>query len=92
MSICKCILGKEISVGQTHEMAPPRKTLTAKQRRAVDRVSAKLRHAEEAVSEARREWASVISELPQAPVARQLGITRQAVAQRLRNALKNGLS
>jgi hypothetical protein len=81
-------MDRGIFVGQTPGVAPPRKALTAAQRRAVDRATKKLQEAEGELEEARQEWASVVSGLPQSDVARHLGMTRQAVAHRVKAARK----
>jgi hypothetical protein len=65
---------------------PPERQLTARDKRRVLAAEARVRAAREALDEARREWATVVREVTPAAAARALGITRQAVADRLKAA------
>ena len=65
-------------------VTPPRKELTPAQRLALDRATRALEKAHEDLDAARARWADLVAELPPAAVSRHLGISRQAVAERLR--------
>ncbi len=60
--------------------------MTPAERRKLERATERLRRAEEAVEEARAAWASVVREIGMAAVARELGLSRQAVEARVRTA------
>jgi len=69
-----------------HVPGPERRVLTASERRRILRAEAQLQAARKALDEARREWAAVAREVTPAAAARELGISRQAVADRLKAA------
>ena len=67
------------------QVAPPRKQMTAAQRQALKRATKELERAEADLDKARQRWADLIQELPQSDAARYLGMSRQALAYRVKS-------
>jgi hypothetical protein len=63
---------------------PQRRELTRGERQRLRRLGARIESLEAQLATARTAWAALVEEAGQAAVARELGITRQAVASRLR--------
>ena len=67
---------------------PERRALTTRERQRLLRAEARLQAAREALDQTRREWAAVVDEITPAAAARELAISRQAVASRLKAAAR----
>jgi hypothetical protein len=65
---------------------PPVRELTSRERQRLLRVEKNYRKAQEALADARRQWAVVVREVSASAAARELGVTRQAIAYRLQAA------
>jgi hypothetical protein len=65
---------------------PEIRVLTTTERRRLLKAEARVKSARASLDEARRQWAAVVREVSAAAAARELGITRQAVADRLKAA------
>jgi chromosome condensin MukBEF ATPase and DNA-binding subunit MukB len=60
--------------------------LTSRERAKLLRAEKDYREAQQALADARRSWAVVVREVSASAAARELGVTRQAIAYRLRAA------
>jgi hypothetical protein len=58
--------------------------MAASERRDLDRADAKLKRAEEALEDARQEWATVVRSIGITTSAEYLGMSRQNVSERVR--------
>jgi hypothetical protein len=76
------------SPGRTPEYAEcvprPRRDLTTTEKRHLHSLEGRIARLETELQATRREWAELVEEAGQAAVARELGVTRQAIADRLR--------
>ena len=75
-------------------MPRPRRDLTTTEKRHLNSLENRMARLEAELLATRREWAELVEEAGQAAVARELGVSRQAVADRLRRirANREGLS
>jgi uncharacterized protein (UPF0335 family) len=58
--------------------------LTAGERRRLHRATERIERLEADLGQVRREWADLVEELSQAAVGRELGLSRQAIAARVK--------
>lgn len=74
----------------TLEVVPrPRRDLTTTEKRHLHSLEGRMARLEAELQATRREWAELVEEAGQAAVARELGVSRQAVADRLRRIREN---
>ncbi len=62
----------------------PRQALRARDVRRLEAAERRIERAREALTEAELAWAAIVREVGQAAVARRIGISPQALAERLR--------
>jgi hypothetical protein len=67
----------------------PRRDLTTPEKRHLHSLEGRMARLEAELQATRREWADLVEEAGQAAVARELGVSRQAVADRLRRIRAN---
>jgi hypothetical protein len=67
----------------------PRRDLTTTEKRHLHSLEGRISRLEAELQATRREWAELVEEAGQAAVARELGVSRQAVADRLRRIRAN---
>ena len=67
----------------------PRRDLTTPEKRHLHSLEGRISRLEAELHATRREWAELVEEAGQAAVARELGVSRQAVADRLRRIRAN---
>ena len=76
--------------GRYAECVPrPRRDLTTAEKRHLHSLEGRIGRLEAELHATRREWAELVEEAGQAAVARELGVSRQAVADRLRRIRAN---
>jgi predicted transcriptional regulator len=63
----------------------PKMELSAKDRRRLHALNARMEQAEADLEQVRQEWAKFVRAVGQAPVAREMDLTPQAVGDRIRN-------
>lgn len=63
---------------------PPRRELTAAERQRLLRLTERMRSLDRELTKAKREWAGLVRKLGLAAVGREMGLSRQAVAERLK--------
>lgn len=63
---------------------PPRRELTTAERQRLLRLTERIRSLDRELTKAKREWAGLVRKLGLAAVGREIGLTRQAVAERLK--------
>jgi hypothetical protein len=83
----------KVSLGRTRgyaECVPrPRRDLTTTEKRHLHSLEGRIARLEAELQATRREWAELVEEAGQAAVARELGVSRQAIADRLRRIRAN---
>lgn len=62
---------------------PPKVTVSAKDARGLATLQARIDRAEAQAEQARQEWAKLVRSIGVAAVARELGISRQALTERV---------
>jgi hypothetical protein len=67
----------------------PRRDLTTTEKRHLLSLEGRIGRLEVELQATRREWAELVEEAGQAAVARELGVSRQAIADRLRRIRAN---
>ena len=67
----------------------PRRDLTTTEKRHLHSLEGRISRLEAELQATRREWAELVEEAGQAAVARELGVSRQAIADRLRRIRAN---
>jgi hypothetical protein len=84
----------ECSAATLRSMPRPRRDLTTTEKRHLHSLENRMARLEAELQATRREWAELVEEAGQAAVARELSVSRQAVADRLRRirANREGLS
>ena len=72
--------------GRNHRRVPgvPRQELTKEGRRKLAAANARIERGEPDLAAARKAWAGLVRELGQAAMAREMGATPQAIAERLK--------
>ena len=70
-------------------MPRPRRDLTTPEKRHLHSLEGRMARLEAELQATRREWAELVEEAGQAAVARELRVSRQAVADRLRRIRAN---
>ena len=70
-------------------MPRPRRDLTTPEKRHLHSLEGRISRLEAELQATRREWAELVEEAGQAAVARELGVSRQAIADRLRRIRAN---
>jgi DNA-binding Lrp family transcriptional regulator len=68
----------------------PRQELSGRDLRRLEAAERRLERARSALAEAEAAWAAVVREVGQAAVARRLGISSQALSERLRRIERRG--
>ena len=63
---------------------PPRRELTPAERQRLLRLTERIGRLDRELTKAKREWAGLVRRLGPAAVGREMGLTRQAVAERLK--------
>jgi hypothetical protein len=90
-------LGREFRQASPWWIAPeyawvvprPRRDLTTSEKRHLHSLEGRMTRLEAELQATRREWAELVEEAGQAAAARELGVSRQAVADRLRRIRAN---
>ena len=67
----------------------PRRDLTTTEKRHLHSLEGRISRLEAELQATRREWAELVEEAGQAAVARELGVSRQAIADRMRRIRAN---
>lgn len=75
--------------GYSEVMPRPRRDLTTPEKRHLHSLESRMGRLEAELQTTRREWADLVEEAGQAAVARELGVSSQAVADRLRRIRAN---
>ena len=85
----KDALGRTPRRGYAECVPRPRRDLTTTEKRHLHSLEGRIARLEAELQATRREWAELVEEAGQAAVARELGVSRQAVADRLRRIRAN---
>ena len=85
----KAALGRTPRGGYAECVPRPRRDLTTTEKRHLHSLEGRIERLEAELHATRREWAELVEEAGQAAVARELGVSRQAVADRLRRIRAN---
>ena len=88
------LISVKVPLGRTSsgydEIVPrPRRDLSTSEKRHLHSLEGRMTRLEAELQAMRREWAELVEEAGQAAVARELGVSRQAVADRLRRIRAN---
>ena len=88
------LISVKVPLGRTpsgyDEVVPrPRTDLSTPEKRHLHSLEGRMARLEAELQAMRREWAELVEEAGQAAVARELGVSRQAVADRLRRIRAN---
>ena len=85
----KDALGRTSRGGYAERAPRPRRDLTTTEKRHLHSLEGRISRLEAELQATRREWAELVEEAGQAAVARELGVSRQAIADRLRRIRAN---
>jgi hypothetical protein len=85
----KAALGRTPQEGYAECVPRPRRDLTTTEKRHLHSLEGRIGRLEAELRATRREWAELVEEAGQAAVARELGVSRQAIADRLRRIRAN---
>jgi len=85
----KAALGRKPPGGYAECVPRPRRDLTTTEKRHLHSLEGRISRLEAELQATRREWAELVEEAGQAAVARELGVSRQAIADRLRRIRAN---
>jgi hypothetical protein len=85
----KDALGRTPRRGYPECVPRPRRDLTTTEKRHLHSLEGRISRLEAELQATRREWAELVEEAGQAAVARELGVSRQAIADRLRRIRAN---
>ena len=85
----KAALGRTPRRGYAECVPRPRRDLTTIEKRHLHSLEGRISRLEVELQATRREWAELVEEAGQAAVARELGVSRQAIADRLRRIRAN---
>jgi hypothetical protein len=85
----KAALARTPPGGYAECVPRPRRDLTTTEKRHLHSLEGRIARLEAELQATRREWAELVEEAGQAAVARELGVSRQAVADRLRRIRAN---
>ena len=85
----KATLARTPRGGYASSVPRPRRDLTTAEKRHLHSLEGRMARLEAELQATRLEWAELVREAGQAAVARELGVSRQAVADRLRRIRTN---
>jgi len=85
----KATLGRTPRRGYAECVPRPRRDLTTPEKRHLHSLEGRIGRLEAELQATRREWAELVEEAGQGAVARELGVSRQAIADRVRRIRAN---
>jgi hypothetical protein len=85
----KAPLGRTPRRGYPECVPRPRRDLTTPEKRHLHSLEGRIARLEVELQATRHEWADLVEEVGQGAVARELGVSRQAIADRLRRIRVN---